>query len=281
MKFYTRWVHWVVQVLHLENVCVALGTFMPAFINLLPLPEEYGRGHFLKIKRDGAYFRVDRSDYMQWHFYSGLPDVSWQKAASILKEGSVVLDIGANCGQFSLKLAATLRRQHTQQFVIHAFEPNPDIFELLTANLAMNPELSQHVFCHPLALGNETGEMTLAYNPANSGGGSIARDQSLAKFHYSVRMERLDHTVEALSIANIDFIKVDVEGFEPEVLLGARSVIDKYHPWLYVEITPAWFQGRGHTMEHVIQKREWRAGGSPKYGHRKGPGAIPYFSRFG
>jgi hypothetical protein len=67
-------------------------------------------------------------------------------------------------------------------------------------------------------------------------------------------MERLDHLVESLSLTRIDFIKIDVEGFEPEVLLGGASVIEKFHPWLYVEITPAWFQGRGHAMEPFLRK---------------------------
>jgi len=72
--------------------------------------------------------------------------------------------------------------------------------------------------------------------------------------HHPVRMARLDKTVESLSLANIDFIKIDVEGFEPEVLLGGETVIEKFHPWLYVEITPAWLQGRGHSMEQFIGK---------------------------
>jgi len=254
MKFFTRWTHRAVQALHLENACIALSNLMPGFIKLLPLPEEYSPGHFLTIRRDGTFFKVDRSDYMQWHIYSGLPDVSWKKAASILAPGSVALDIGANCGQFSLKLAASIRRQNICPFEIHSFEPNPDIFNLLTTNLALNPELSQHVFCHALALGQQTGEMTLAYNPANSGGGSISQDRSLEKFHHQVRMDRLDNTVQSLSLARIDFIKIDVEGFEPEVLLGGESVIEKFHPWLYIEITPAWFQIRGHSMQQIIEK---------------------------
>src|SRR6267142_1895223 len=254
MKFYTRWAHRVVQLLQLEDICIAMGRIMPNMIKLLPLPEEYSRGHFLTVKRDGTFFRMDRSDYMQWHFYAGLPDVSWKKAASILISGGVVLDIGANCGQFSLKLAVALKQQRVGQLVIHAFEPNPDIFALLTANLALNPELGDHVFCHALALGEETGERTLAYNPSNSGGGSITRDQSPAKFHYPVRMDRLDSAVQSLSLANIDFIKIDVEGFEPEVLAGGESVIQKFHPWLYVEITPTWFQGRGHSLEQFMQR---------------------------
>ena len=260
MKRYTRWAHRVVKVLQLENIFIALGTRMPAFVKLLPLPEEYSRGDFLTIKRDGTFFKVDRSDYMQWHIYSGLPDVSWKKAASILPSGGVVLDIGANCGQFSLKLAALLQRLD-RQFVIHAFEPNPDIFDLLAANLALNPGLIHHVFCHSLALGRETGEITLAYNPSNSGGGSITQDPShpapigqRSKFHHRVKMARLDNTVQSLSLANVDFMKIDVEGFEPEVLLGGESVIEKFHPWLYVEITPAWFRGRGHSMEQFIEK---------------------------
>ena len=253
MKSYTRWAHRAVRMFHLEEVCIALGHVMPGFHKLLPLPEEYRNGHFLKIKRDGAFFKVDRSDYMQWYVYAGLPDASWQIAASTLKSSCVVLDIGANCGQFSLKLAASLRRKQVP-FVIHAFEPNPVIFDLLEANLALNQELKDQVHCHPLALGKERGEMTLVYNPANSGGGSITQDHPLTKFQHRVKMDRLDHVVRSMSLQRIDFIKIDVEGFEPEVLLGGSAVIEKFRPWLYLEITPAWFLSHGHPVEPFIQK---------------------------
>ena len=49
-------------------------------------------------------------------------------------------------------------------------------------------------------------------------------------------------------------MKIDVEGFEPEVLLGAKKTIEQYRPWLYVEITPSWFQVRGHSLENIIAK---------------------------
>ena len=261
MKFLTHWAHRVVQVLQLENVCIAMSALIPAFIKLLPVPEEYSRGHFLKIKRDGAYFMVDRSDYMQWHLYAGLPDVSWSKAASVLTAGGVALDIGANGGQFSLKLAAALRRQGVHQFMIHAFEPNPYIFDLLTTSLALNPGLRHHVCCHALALGTEAGEMAFAYDPANSGGGSISGDPSPSKLHCQVKVERLDDVVRSLCLTRIDFIKIDVEGFEPDVLLGGGSVIEQFHPWLYIEITPSWIKGRGHSLQHIIEKlTSWKYG---------------------
>jgi FkbM family methyltransferase len=258
MKHSTRWLHGIVKALRLEWACIPLSRLIPSSIKLIPLPEEYSRGHFLKIKRDRTIFKVDRSDYMQWHIYTGLPDLSWETAASVIKSGGVVLDIGANCGQFSLKLAARLRQQEVGPCAIHAFEPNPDIYARLLDNLDLNPELKEHVYCHALALGKETGVMSFAYNPANSGGGSITQGSLDSPFRHPVRMERLDAWAKAFSFKRIDFIKVDVEGFEPEVLLGGEAVIEKFRPWLYLEITPAWFQSRGYSTDGIIKKlRAW------------------------
>lgn len=252
MKIHTRVIHRLVRFCRLEYACMVLGRYVPAFIKAIPLPEEYPAGKFLKIKRDGTVFNVDRSDYMQWHIYSGLPDVSWKKAASVLSDGCTVLDIGANCGQFSLKLANSLFRNGFQHFTIHAFEPNPIVFSLLEANHHLNPDLGVHVACHAIALGKEEGEMPFAYNPSNSGGGSLLLKSEGEQHVKLVKIERLEEVVQALSLSKIDFIKIDVEGFEPEVLQGAAKVIEKFRPWLYIEITPSWFESRGHQTQALI-----------------------------
>ena len=138
MKRYTCLLHSFVRFFNLEYSCFRLSYYWSFFIKAIPLPQEYNRGEFLKIKRDETFFNVDRSDYMQWHIYSGLPDISWKKAASVVGERCVVLDIGANCGQFSLKLASALFRKGVHYFAIHAFEPNPAIYQLLVSNLGLN-----------------------------------------------------------------------------------------------------------------------------------------------
>ncbi|MFN0187174.1 MAG: FkbM family methyltransferase [Bacteroidia bacterium] len=219
------------------------------------MPEEYDHGKFVKIVRHSAHFKVDRSDYMQWHLYADLPDNSWRQAVSISRDNCVILDIGANCGQFSLVLAAALLKSGLSQFKIHAFEPNPYVYQLLRSNLDINPQLDQYVSCHQLAVGNEVGEIGFTFDPKNSGAGAITQaPENLGKENIKTRIDRLNNIVEALTISRIDFIKIDVEGFEPEVLAGAEKVIKEFHPWLYVEITPAWFQQRGHSADSVISK---------------------------
>jgi len=64
-------------------------------------------------------------------------------------------------------------------------------------------------------------------------------------------MDRLDSVLQSLPLTRIDFIKIDVEGFEPEVLPGGESAFERFNSWLYVQITPGWFQGRGYSLELI------------------------------
>lgn len=103
MKIYTRLVHSIVRFFRIENLCISLGRKKSFFLKALPLSSEYECGTFVTIKRNDVFFKVDRADYMQWYLYADLPDISWKKALVELKSNCVVLDIGANCGQFSLR----------------------------------------------------------------------------------------------------------------------------------------------------------------------------------
>ncbi len=248
MKVLTRKIHSWTRALRLENAVISASKVLPSFIKFLPLPEEYDRTQTLTIRRAGANFIVNPSDYMQWHLYADLPDLSWQKALEVLPAQSVVLDVGANCGQFSLKLAAALHGRKSE-FVIHSFEPNPFICSRLRENVAINELFRNQIVVHELGLGDREGIMAFNYNPANSGGGSFSAG---GEGPHKIPIACLDQVVESLQLRRVDFIKIDVEGFEPEVLTGSKQVLKMFRPWLYLEITPAWFQSRGHSVDALI-----------------------------
>lgn len=249
MKATTRWVHTLVRFLRLEPVIIPLTRPFPFLTKVLTLPEEYQPRRLQIIKRAGVRFKVDRSDYMQWHLYVNLPDLSWRVAYSLLSDNCVVLDIGANCGQFAIKLAGVLGNKYFQ-FTIHAFEPNPSIFELLQTNIGLNPDLRDRIQTHSLALGHEEGRVAFTFNPSNSGGGAVEYSERLRNI--SVDMKRLDDVVRTLNLSRVDFIKMDVEGFEPEVFWGGFETIERFRPALYIEMTETWFQLRGHSVKEII-----------------------------
>lgn len=128
------------------------------------------------------------------------------------------LDIGANVGVMAQML------QFYGKTCI-AFEPQPEIYKLLTRNFTSES--------YNLALGSvkSTAEMPrLRYGTrANYGGISLNTKSSLGSYIVPVI------TLDSLSIPDVGFIKIDVEGWEEEVLKGAVATINKYKPIMYIE----------------------------------------------
>ncbi len=136
----------------------------------------------------------------------------------------VSLDIGANRGVYAYALLPVSE-------AVHAFEPNPKMFAMLKSWAA------RRVTLHQIALGDTTGEADLLV-PRSARGYSNQRatlrrdnlNENYARFR--VRTARLDD----LGIANVGFMKIDVEGFEMQVLAGAAQTLARDRPKMLIEI---------------------------------------------
>jgi FkbM family methyltransferase len=143
----------------------------------------------------------------------------------LAQKGKVSLDIGANKGVYSYALLP-----HSAS--VHAFEPNPKSRGILKSWSA------GRVTIHDIALSDKAGEATL-FIPRGGKSGYSNQGSSLQKLHLDrehgeivIRTARLDD----LGIKDIGFIKIDVEGFEQQVLEGARETLKRDRPNLLVEI---------------------------------------------
>jgi FkbM family methyltransferase len=140
------------------------------------------------------------------------------------------LDIGANLGLVSLRMAA--RVGHTGH--VHSFEPQSRLLHYLRKTRAQNPHLS--LTLHPVALGPEEATMTMCIPEGNAGAGSLSKSFSDRREseEVAVPVKRLDDYAKEIGIGRIDFIKMDVEGFEAQVLLGAMDIIGRTKPRVIV-----------------------------------------------
>ncbi len=133
----------------------------------------------------------------------------------------VILDIGANCGLFSL--FANMRFPTAK---IYAFEPSPQLQTVLTQNIG-----SRGVEIIKKAVAEKDGIQTLFVNRRSQQTNSLIRD-SVTPFadvveHVEVEAVCLDTFLEQTGINSIDIMKVDVQGAESRVLRGGRRVLDK------------------------------------------------------
>lgn len=132
---------------------------------------------------------------------------------------STFLDVGANSGDYSALLLDSF-----PQAIIHAFEPHPRTYQTLKKNMKPNVE------CHPVALGRENGVFNLYDRGGDDGGirASLAKEalemvQPKPLTAYEVTVSTLDEFLQDQNIQHVDFIKIDTEGFEMDVLQGGRG----------------------------------------------------------
>lgn len=158
--------------------------------------------------------------------FAGAGTVQLKKYAACfphIRQFRHAVDIGANCGIWTRVLARCFP-------LVHAFEPSPEAVECFWLN---NPwremtERSQIVL-HEVALGAEAGTVRLNTQLRSSG---FTRADPEGDFEVEVR------TLDSFSLPHVDFIKIDVEGFEHPVVKGAAETIRKCRPLVILEQKP-------------------------------------------
>jgi FkbM family methyltransferase len=157
-----------------------------------------------------------------------------------LDSGSSFLDIGANIGLMSVIASKQVGAAGT----VYAVEANPKTVSILQTNIELNH--CKNIELLPVALSDEQGTALLFENwEVNRGGASLISQGSEEK-GIEVKMERLDDLFQEET--PIHLVKIDVEGFEPQVLRGGMSWFKKQLPIFIIEVS---------------EKREKEVGPSP------------------
>lgn len=142
---------------------------------------------------------------------------------ALVRPGTVFLDVGANQGYYTIKIAKLLGDQGR----CYSFEPNPELYSFLTENISINA-LSDRVVVHKLAAGERPGRSTLHFGYSNMGGGyiDVPGENGIDKEGgVNVQIARIDDLVPA--DRPVDLIKMDVEGFEPLALRGMKETLSR------------------------------------------------------
>lgn len=196
---------------------------------------------------NGLYMHVNATDHIQKNiFWYG----EYEKEASclwqcLLKTDSVVLDIGANIGYFTLLAAAKARSGK-----VFSFEPVSFFRKQLKKNLALNGFRNIDVL--PLAVSdrNEETDIYLAADD-NLGMTSLTPPENFSGEKEKVKTIRLDAWLKAQHLSKIDFIKIDVEGAEKKVLDGMKEMLQIHQPVLFLEVVNTLLSGFGHSAKEI------------------------------
>jgi FkbM family methyltransferase len=141
-----------------------------------------------------------------------------EKYRDYIPEGGLVCDVGACIGHHS----ATYSKLAVNG-TVHAYEPNPVALECLRHNMAKY----SNVVIHDKALGNTTSNVSIEQNP-NLGMAHVSSNPG------DVKVVKLDD--ESVNWGRLDFLKIDVEGYEIEVLSGGLQTISRFKPVILIEV---------------------------------------------
>jgi len=149
-------------------------------------------------------------------------------------ENPIIFDIGSNIGTFTTWLSKAFPNGK-----IYCFEPQRSVFQILCGNIAINN--LYNVYTYNLAIGKDNTKIKFHepnYFIKNDFGTFSLIDDAIKeknKNEIIVQINTLDWFIEYYEIEKIDLIKIDVEGMDMDVLIGAKNTIQKYKPIIFIE----------------------------------------------
>ncbi len=162
-----------------------------------------------------------------------------------LNKNSVIIDIGANVGWYSLSLS-----KYVPHGSIMAFEPMPSIFEHLKKNIELNNIVN--IRAQNIGLSDKPGILGFYYDPKFSAATSLRNlHENRKKKKIRCRVRRLDDFI-LRTTSRIDLIKCDVEGAELFVIKGALETLKKTRPVLLLEMLRKWSAKFGYHPNEII-----------------------------
>jgi FkbM family methyltransferase len=177
---------------------------------------------------DGYRMRLDWNKHRSFAYGTWEPEVVDAVLRS-MEPGMVAIDVGAHGGFYALLLAKVVGPDGK----VIALEPLPANFRFLKENVAINT--LRNVAAEPLAASDHSGDLAIEVPDEASSllAGPLADADERGTAH--VRCVGLDEYCSAKQLRP-DFIKIDVEGAENDVLNGARHIVNEFHPTMMIEL---------------------------------------------
>ncbi|MBV9674259.1 MAG: FkbM family methyltransferase [Verrucomicrobia bacterium] len=195
---------------------------------------------------------LDRLASLWLHKFGILGKHELKILARLIRRGMTVIDAGANQGLFTLYLADLVCPGR-----VFALEPEPRLYRQLVSNVRDNS--AENVDCYQIALSDSAGSLTLVPGGLNLGDNRIIVDQEERRKKISVKAATLDELVPA---EKIDFLKMDIQGWEAKALVGARKMLERNPDLILMfEFWPCGLAKAGADPDAILRGLEERGFG--------------------
>lgn len=206
------------------------------------------------VVRNGITYDLDLSQGIDFAIYLGGMFERRTAAAltRLIEPSSLVLDIGANIGAHTLRLADLVGPQGR----VMAFEPTEFGFQKLRQNLDLNPSLARRVtaFHCFLSSSEKTSVPNAIYSswPLRAETGLHDKHGGREMQTTSAQVRSVDAVLSEYADRRVQLVKLDVDGYECDVLEGATSLLRETRPIFVMELAPYVLEERGTSLDQLL-----------------------------
>ena len=191
----------------------------------------------IAVKFPANYFRYFPDDYEKENF--SLID-------TVVNKGDIVIDIGAHIGL----MAVVLGKRIGENGKIYSFEPTPYSFTVLKKTIRLN-KLEKIITPINQAVAATSGSIEFNANKENVSNSIVSYDYNSGHQKMTVTTISVDEFVKQQQLSRLNFIKIDAEGVELDVLKGAKETLLQFDLKMILALHPLAVAAKGDTMEEI------------------------------
>ena len=205
-------------------------------------------------KRNGIFWKLDLSEAIDLHIFifgNFEPEIKNSAKKLNLDKNKIILDIGANFGVQSLQFANEFKFS-----TIYSIEPTDYAFSKMVTNLSINKDLSKNIIPYQYFIGTNNQELPKTiYSSWNL---EINEKKHYKHFGTEKRTNNaslitLCDFLDLTNIKNIDFIKLDVDGYEFSVIKSGYDFLKKNKTPIFMELAPYLYKEYGYSVNDILE----------------------------
>ncbi len=197
----------------------------------------------------GVKINLYKDSVLSRSIYKGFEKEETDYLTSILHEGDIFIDIGANIGLFSLMASKAVGSKG----LVISFEPTPNTFSRLSENVKLND--FKNINVRNIGLSNVKDELTfyISKNGYDAWNSFAPSQDNKLEIAIKVPVSTLDIELINVEKSKIKLVKIDVEGWEKFVLNGGRDFLLNFNPIVMIEFTEENTFNAGYPVHDIYK----------------------------